>query len=237
VNWHENTLVSFDLETTGVDVETARIVTASIVTIDPLAGSIDQAEWLADPGVEIPAEATAVHGITTEMAREAGRPAAEVCKEIASTLFAAWHAMHPVIVYNASYDLSLLDRECRRYHGDGVWHGSVVDPLVLDKHYDRYRRGSRKLIDTTRHYGIVLSDQDAHGSSADALAAARVAWCLAKRYPELAGMRLPELHAHQEEWHAEQAAGLQQYFDRKGIREHVATEWPVRPVPSRKAVA
>jgi DNA polymerase-3 subunit epsilon len=228
--WHERTLVSFDCETTGVDVETARIVTAAVVTINPLAGSVDTQEWLADPGVEIPEQATAVHGITTEMARAGGRPAAEVVAEIAAALDAGWRAGGTVVVYNASYDLSLLGREMARHGVQRVQPGPVVDPMCLDKQYDRYRRGSRKLVDVAKHYGIVLSELDAHGAAADALAAARVAWKLARVYPELGAMSSDDLHTAQVGWYREQAISLGRHFASQGNHEPVPTEWPIRPV-------
>lgn len=231
--WHERILVSFDCETTGVDVETARIVTAAVVTINPIAGSVDTTEWLANPGVDIPNEAAAVHGITTEMARAEGRPADEVVGEIAGALYAGWRgAGATVVVYNASYDLSLLDRELLRHGYGGLELGPVVDPLCCDKRYDRYRKGSRKLVDVARHYGIELSELDAHGAAADALAAARVAWKLARKYPQLGAMTHQELWDAQVAWYREQAIGLAEHFRRQGKDEHVPTEWPIRPVPA-----
>jgi DNA polymerase-3 subunit epsilon len=229
--WHERTLVSFDCETTGVDVETARIVTAAVVTINPIAGSVETLEWLADPGVDIPEEAATVHGITTEMARAGGRPADEVTGELVSVLSAAWNAGATVVVYNAPYDISLLDREYRRHwHGAPLAPGPIVDPLCLDKAHDRYRKGSRKLVDVAKHYGIVLSELDAHGAAADALAAARVAWKLARVYPELGTMTHEELHTAQVAWYREQALSLAEHFRRQGKDDHVPTEWPIRPV-------
>ena len=54
MSWIHGPRATFDLETTGVDVETARIVTASLLLLNP-DGSVRRAgEWLADPGVEIP---------------------------------------------------------------------------------------------------------------------------------------------------------------------------------------
>lgn len=230
--WYEGILVSYDCETSGVNVEEDRIVTAAVSTINPSAGSVHTDEWLINPEIDIPAEATAVHGITTEMARTAGRPADEAIAEIVSTLTAAWNAGLPVIVYNAPFDVSLLDRELRRhYHGNPLAPGYVIDPLCLDKQYDKYRKGSRKLVDVAKQYGIVLSELDAHGASADALASARVAWKLAKKYPQLGEMPLDVLHAKQVGWFAEQATSLGQYFARQGKTDHVPTEWPIRPVP------
>src|SRR5437764_9353353 len=117
MTWHTRPFVSFDTESTGTDIETARIVTASVVTIDPTTGTTEVREWLTDvDDQEIPAEATAIHGITTEHAREHGRPAAEVAREIVEALADAWFRLLPVVAYNASYDLSLLDREMRRHN-------------------------------------------------------------------------------------------------------------------------
>lgn len=233
--WHERILVAFDCETTGIDVEQDRIVTAAVVTINPLEGSVDTRQWLADPGIDIPAEATAVHGISTEMARADGRPAVEVVGEIAAALSAAWRAGATVIVYNAPYDVSLLDREYRRHWGEEIEPGPIVDPLCLDKHYDKYRKGSRKLVDVARHYGIELSELDAHGAAADALAAARVAWKLARVYPALGAMSHDQLRAEQVAWYREQALGLAEYLRQQGKTEHVPTDWPIRPVPTAVA--
>ncbi len=58
-------LVFFDLETTGVNIGTDRIVEISILKIFP-NGTQESKTWLVNPEVEIPAEATAVHGITNE---------------------------------------------------------------------------------------------------------------------------------------------------------------------------
>jgi len=70
MSWHTDPMVAFDLETTGVDPETARIVTATIVRIH--GAEVTSREWLVNPGVDIPAGATAIHGVTTEHARASG---------------------------------------------------------------------------------------------------------------------------------------------------------------------
>lgn len=236
MTWHMSPFVSFDTETTGTDPETARIVTAALVTINPATGDTTTREWLADPGVDIPDEAAAIHGVTTGHARAHGRPAAQVVDEIAVHLVDAWRAGQPVVVYNAAYDLTLLDRELRRHHGRELDCGFVIDPLVIDKHVDRYRKGSRKLVDVAAHYGIVLSEQDAHGAPADALAAARVAWKLGHTNSVLAVMSLEELHGQQVVWRAEQAASFQTYLARNGSTEIVNPAWPLRPYTDTAAV-
>lgn len=224
MSWADN-LVTFDLETTGKDPEAARIVTACVARVG--ADRRDVKLWLADPGVEIPPEATAVHGITTEHARESGRPARDVVAEVAESLEFAQDEGLPVVIYNAPYDLTLLDRELRR-HGwpplDG--HPLIVDPLVIDRACDPYRRGSRKLVDVCRHYGITLSD--AHTADGDAMAAARLAWKLARVYPESCG-DLEQLQMHQSFWHHSWAVRFEDYLRSQGKSESISRDWPIRP--------
>ena len=237
MSWHKNLIASFDLETTGVDVEADRIVTASRWIIDPAKGSKVHCGWLVNPGIEIPAEASAIHGVTTEQARERGQDASKAVREIAGDLV-HWHREGAVVVaFNAAYDLTLLHRECLRHGHIEEALGlaklrPVVDPHVIDKGLDRYRKGSRKLLDVAAHYGIELSEDDAHGSAADALAAARVAYVIAQRYPHIGRTPADELHDLQREWKALQAESLQKYLRKKDKGATVSPHWPLIPAPA-----
>ncbi len=220
----------FDLETTGVDVDTSRIVSACVALLDDDGVEISRWSWLADPGIEIPEGASAVHGITTQRARTEGRPAPIVIAEIAQTLRVLFASGIPVTIYNAPYDLSLLDRECRRYGLEPLEHPMpVIDPLVIDKAVDRYRKGKRTLEVTAELYQVPLDD--AHDAGADAIAAGRVALALQRRYPEELDVGLADLHGRQEVWYAEQAASFQEYLRSKhGDDSYVADlEWPLKP--------
>jgi DNA polymerase-3 subunit epsilon len=142
----------------------------------------------------------------------------------------------PIVIYNAPYDLTLFDRECRRY-GLKTLHERcspihVIDPLVLDRAMDPYRRGSgtRKLTYVCQKiYNVRLSDEDAHGSTADALAAARVAWKIARKFPECGELKLDELQAKQAEWHRTWALNFGEYLERQGKKNDVDLSWPIRP--------
>jgi DNA polymerase-3 subunit epsilon len=248
VLWHDGRLVAFDIETTGVDLEEARIVTAAVAVC---GGGLETEtlSLLADPGVEIPDEAAGVHGITTEAARAEGAPAVEVVSAVLETL-RPYCGRAAIVAFNARFDLTILDREARRYGLEPLDGLLVVDPFVIDKHLHRYRRGSRKLDAQAAHYGVVLDE--AHEAVADAVAAARVAWCIGKRgevirrardmdeQRELDGLQaeweavrddLSALHAAQVRWAAEQAESLERYFRERGkLESPVEREWPVVPV-------
>jgi DNA polymerase-3 subunit epsilon len=231
-------MASFDVETTGKDPATARIVTASVVTTTRPTSGVQS--WLADPGVEIPDEAAAIHGVTTEHARQHGSPARLVALEVAHALIDAWSLGRPVVIYNAPYDLTVVDRELRRYGYDGLAIGGlVIDSLVLDKAMDRYRKGSRRLVDVAKHYGITLTEEDAHTSTGDCLAAARVAWKLATIfYDEIGSMEPDELMAYQASAYRRQALSFQEHLRRQGKpADDVSTEWPIRLFAAAEVVA
>jgi DNA polymerase-3 subunit epsilon len=245
--WHDGRLLAFDLETTAADPEAARIVQYAIGYV----GGGRETEIVApivNPGVEIPEGASEVHGITTDQAVAEGRDARESVNIVAGIVKATIEGGHPIVAFNARYDLTVLDRECRR-HGVVVpdWERAlVVDPFVVDKFLDRFRRGSRKLNAVCAHYGAKLDE--AHEAGADAIAAARLAWVLAKRgevvarMPDLVEKRtvwkrvrddLAALHEAQVWWAHEQAVGLQEHFARQGKTETVETSWPVVPWPEQ----
>ncbi|WP_375294454.1 3'-5' exonuclease [Microbacterium sp.] len=225
-----NRIGVFDLETTGVDVTEDRIVTAYVGLLDATGRVIHEEHWLADPGIEIPEGATAVHGITTAHARTHGRPAAEVVAEVTAALRTLLSGGIPVVAYNAAYDFSLLKCEGDR-HGlrplDSP--APVIDPLVIDKTLDRYRKGKRTLDVVAAHYAVPL--ESAHEASADAIAAGRVALALAERFADHLPDDVLELHTRQIGWAREQAASLTEYFIRIGRLEPTECldgSWPVR---------
>lgn len=231
VGWGAGPLAAFDVESTGVDVERDRIVTAcvAVVNVDPTEPS---RTWLADPGVDIPAEATAVHGVTTEHARAHGRPPRDVLVEIRGAILDAWYLGRPVVAYNAPYDFTVLDREFRRHGVEPLRAlGPVIDPLVLDRYVDPRRRGPRKLVNVVEHYGVRLDG--AHDATQDALAAARVAWRIAQRYPDIAALDWDDLFALQVDAHAAWAESFEAYLRSQGKGDVIDRAWPIR----RAAVA
>lgn len=225
--WFE-TLGVFDLETTGIDVETSRIVSAHVGVLDANGQLVQEWNWLADPGVDIPEGASAVHGITTARAQAEGRPAAEVVAEIIEVLTSLFDRGLAVTIYNAPYDLSLLHYEALRYNIEPLTEPApIVDPLVLDRVVDKYRKGKRTLEAAAVVYGVDLVD--AHDASADAIAAGRVAQAMARLHPEVLGIEAGILHAQQIAWCAEQSADFEDYMRRTHNPAFTALgTWPIR---------
>ncbi|MDY6055144.1 3'-5' exonuclease [Micrococcus sp.] len=226
MSWHQQIRAGFDLETTGKDPKQALIVTASLVVVDASGRPSASAEWLVDPGVPIPEEAAAVHGVSTERAQAEGMEAGRAISEITETLRDLFSAGIPVIAFNGVYDFTVMDREARRHGLTPLTPSPVIDPFVLDKQMDRFRRGKRTLSAVSEHYGVSL--ENAHTSAADALAAVQVADALAAKYEQLRG-DAEQLHAAQVRWKAEQAESFEQYLRKKDPQASLSRAWPVEP--------
>lgn len=247
MTWHTGRMACFDFETTGVDPHRDRVVTAAIIEVgggQPTRTS----EWLINPGITIPDGATAVHGITTEHAETNGVDAAGAIHEIAEHLLRLSGAGVPIVGHNVSFDLTMLHAECVRHDlpcADQVARiAPVIDTMVLDKWVDPYRPkqptnrrkdpakcGSRKLIDTARVWGITLTEAEAHGATADALAAGRLAWSLAQNTIGLQ-ISAADVHAMQIGLKRDQAESFGAYLVKQGKPDDVAREWPIQPPPA-----
>ncbi|MFF8569470.1 exonuclease domain-containing protein [Streptomyces albidoflavus] len=232
MGWHRELLIGFDLETTGTDPREARIVTAAVIEVAD-GERRGHRTWLADPGIPIPAGATAVHGITDARAAAEGSPPDRVADAVAEALTGYWRAGVPVVAYNAPFDLTLLAAELRRHRLPslaerlgGAPVAPVIDPLTVDRAVDRYRKGSRRLSAVCAEYGVAL--EEAHDAAADALAAARLARAIALRHPKVAALGPAALHERQITWAAERAADFQAYLRRKGEQGAVVDGgWPL----------
>ncbi|GAB3847791.1 exonuclease domain-containing protein [Nesterenkonia populi] len=224
-SWHSGRVVGFDVETTSRHPAQARIVSAALVELEPGAEGMRVREWLVDPGVEIPPETTEIHGISTEYAQAEGMPAAEAVRQLVVELTKEFEAGAAVVAMNAPYDFTVLKHEAAR-HGVGFPSPTpVIDPLVMDKQVDKYRRGKRTLGDLCGVYQVML--EAAHSAAADAKAAVEVALCLAKQYPQLQ-VPAAQLHELQAGWKAEQAADFQQWLRRAKPDAVVDPSWPVQ---------
>ncbi|MFI5659370.1 3'-5' exonuclease [Streptomyces sp. NPDC051684] len=232
--WYEGPLAAFDTETTGVDVENDRIVSAAVVVQDAAGTRPRVTRWLVNPGVPVPAGATEVHGLTDEHLQLNGRWPAPVMEEVGRALAEQAAAGRPLVVMNAPFDLTLLDRELKRHRASALSHYletaslCVIDPRVLDKHLDRYRKGRRTLTDLCEHYEVELAG--AHDAGADAQASLDLVRAVGRRFASrLERLSPAELHTLQAVWHAAQARGLQAWFARSGNPEFVDPAWPLRP--------
>jgi len=167
-----STIAVFDTETTGLDLRGDRIVTASIQRMNSsgeiLPGGRD---WVINPGIPIPEIASRVHGYYDKDVVDS--PKAEIAiPEILDAINACFAEGIPVLAYNAAYDFTILHYEALRYGLHPVEFGNVIDPLVIDKTIDKYRKGKRTLGAAAERYNVSLDN--AHTAKDDAIAAGHV---------------------------------------------------------------
>jgi DNA polymerase-3 subunit epsilon len=192
-------------------------------------GEVEQPlNWLIDCGIDIPEQATAVHGITTERMKAEGTPATESISEILTTLSRLLDSGIPVVAYNASYDFTILDREAQRYNLSALSTPKpIVDPLIIDKQMDKFRKGKRTLEATAAHYGVDLTG--AHDASVDAIAAGRVAQAIGKKFAADLAFPAEELHDLQVQWAKEQAESYATWRRSQNLPVYPGDGlWPVR---------
>jgi len=228
--WTTGPFAALDLETTGVDPATARIVELALIVDDGGGRIEDLYAGLVDPGaeVEIPPGASAVHGITRErLTAEAAPPATEVLPVVHRHLRRIAGSGWPLVIYNATYDWPLLAAEFARLEPALELPDCVLlDPLVLDRHVDRYRKGKRTLETACQVYGVALDD--AHSARADAVASCAVARRLVTTYPQqLAMAEVAELTELQVRAHGVWRDSFNAYLQRIGAERPPVTEtWP-----------
>lgn len=230
-HWADSLFPSLDFETTGTNPYEARIVTASAIVVQPSGALAHEYGAVVDPGVEIPEEASNVHGWTIDKVR-----ACPTCLTPYSALheLVEWlrrvrgHGL-PIVIYNAAYDWPLLFAELDRHeypYEPELKKIPLLDPLVMDRVLDRYRRGKRKLSMVAAHYKVKLDD--AHDAKADSFAAAMVMRALVKNYPMLRKKTLDQLQELQRQWHWDYAVRMNAFFEKEKIDMKFDTDkpWP-----------
>ncbi|MDT9687223.1 3'-5' exonuclease [Streptomyces sp. P9(2023)] len=202
--WHHRRLLSVDIVSTGYRTAVDRILAASVRGSDGYTG-----DWIMDPGSNLPSPVSGeALGAAVERARAGGAPAPRALDELATVLTDHLASNEVLVVWFAPYVLTTLHAELLR-HGlapltERLPHGvaPVCDPLVLDRHADRYRPGRRSLRAVAEWYGVPHAHPGDAASDADAaLTLARV---IADSYPALARLSRPALHTEQIRWYADQ---------------------------------
>jgi DNA polymerase-3 subunit epsilon len=232
--WHDQELLGFDLETTGIDRFFDVPVSFALVTVVG-GGVVERRTSLVDPGREIPEGATAIHGITSERARADGMGLADAVALLADAIVAASRRGIPIVGMKLDYDLTILDFQCRQLDGRGLadrgFAGPVLDALVLDRRFDRYRKGRRRLVDLCAEYGVVIDR--AHDAAADAEASVAVLGAIGRRFPTLHQMRLARLHLAQANWHRQWADSYDEWRRSQDMPplEPGEWQWPIALAP------
>lgn len=223
-HWADGPFAAFDVETTGKDPETAHIVQASFLVVAPEGDELLARHTTLvrlPKGVECDPDAVAAHGITPERIAAEGEGREMALYGLYTMFQHAARRNWPVVIYNTPYDWAVVRQEWKRIglqHEPG-WRGlpdvHFLDPLVLDRHLDKYRKGGRRLAQVAAHYGVPLGD-DAHDAEADCLAAVGVARAIIAAHPHLRTFTLGQLQERQADMDRIWLEDINAYFRRQG---------------------
>ncbi|HEY1376164.1 MAG TPA: 3'-5' exonuclease [Gemmataceae bacterium] len=177
-------LAVIDIETTGTDPDTDRIVEISVLRIMPDGTRAHRTRRL-NPGVPIPADAMAVHGITDADVADAPK-----FGQIADALLAFLSGCDFCGFNVKRFDLRLLFREFARVGRPLSLEGrAVVDAMEVFHRYE-----PRDLAAAVRFY-LGREHSDAHSAAADVLATAEILDAMVARYPDLPAT-VPDMTRH-----------------------------------------
>lgn len=223
MRWTDGQIMGFDLETTDADPMTCFPVSYALALWRPDTQRFSVMTSIVNPASEIAAEAVKVHGITQERAEAEGIPIFDALEFIVGKLTWAAENEIPVVIFNAAFDLTIV------HNLFGIPNmPNVLDPFVLDKHIDQYRKGKRTLGALSELHQ--LPTMEAHDATNDAVAAVLVLLKQAQATQWLPVKKPHELHRSQINWAREQQESLSDYFVKQGKPAIPANQmgWPIR---------
>jgi DNA polymerase III subunit epsilon len=177
-------LVFFDLETTGTDIARDRIVQISVLKLQPDARE-EVRTRLINPGIPIPASATAVHRITNEAVAEAPK-FPDIAKGLAELFRGA-----DIAGFNSNrFDIPILVEEfgrCSIPFPDPE--AKLVDVQVI------YHRKEERTLAAAYKFYCSKTLEGAHDAEADVRATVEVFREQLEKYDDI-GTTLEELHRY-----------------------------------------
>jgi DNA polymerase III subunit epsilon len=225
-HWLDGPMIVFDTETTGIDIYEDRIVQAAIIIHEPPRPDDIRMMFYIDPGFEIPEAASKVNGLTRAVIQR-NNPFEPKEGIAAISSYIEQHAIklgYPIVMFNAIFDLPILNEERKRYGMQPISGASVLDPLVIDRRLDKYRKGGRKLTDLSVFYGV--NHKHAHDAYGDARATLDLMHCMGTQFPDLRKQSLEDMQVFQKRWYGEWRDHINEYWKSKGSKERIDAEWP-----------
>lgn len=164
----------FDLETTGVNVASDRIVEISILKVFP-NGNKESSTWRVNPGIPIPPGTTAIHGITDEMV--ANEP---TFKELAPKVFQILKDSDLGGFNSNRFDIPLLAEELLRAEIDfDMKKAQSVDVQTI------FHKKEKRTLEAAYKFYCDKDLTNAHSAEADTLATYEVLKSQLERYEDL----------------------------------------------------
>ncbi|HCY00185.1 MAG TPA: DNA polymerase III subunit epsilon [Bacteroidales bacterium] len=170
----KNPLIFIDLETTGLDVVNDRIVEMAALKLMP-NGDRELKTRRINPTIPIPAESTAIHGITNDDVKDE-----PTFKEIAKSLAKFMEGCDLAGFNSNRFDFPLLAEEFLRADVDFDFRKrKFIDVQTI------FHKMEKRTLEAAYKFYCSKDLDDAHSAEADTLATFEVLMAQLDRYPEL----------------------------------------------------
>ena len=164
----------FDLETTGINISKDRIVEISILKVFP-DGKEESKTWKVNPEMKIPAEVTAIHGISDDDVKDA-----PTFKELANEIYNMIKDSDLGGFNSNRFDIPLLAEELLRSDIDFDMKNRVsVDVQTI------FHKMEKRTLSAAYKFYCDKNLDDAHSAEADTRATYNVLKAQLERYEEL----------------------------------------------------
>ena len=152
--------IVLDTETTGIDhAKGHRVVEIGAIELVNHIPSGKTFHSYLDPERDMPPDAEAIHGLSTQFLR--GKPLfAAIAAE-----FLAFIGEAGLVIHNAAFDVGFLNSEFARLNVPAILPERVVDTLMLAR--QKHPMGPNSLDALCKRYGIDNSKRDKHGALLD----------------------------------------------------------------------
>ena len=152
--------IVLDTETTGIDhAKGHRVVEIGAVELINHIPSGKTFHYYIDPERDMPSDAEAIHGLSTQFLK--GKP---LFSAIAQE-FIAFIGEASLVIHNAAFDVGFLNAEFARVNQPSILPERVVDTLALAR--QKHPMGPNSLDALCKRYGIDNSKRDKHGALLD----------------------------------------------------------------------
>jgi DNA polymerase-3 subunit epsilon len=222
--WPQKSFIVIDTETTGLDFKEDRVIEVCVAVFYN-GQYVHGFDWIVNSGKPSAPDAVAVHGITDEM-QFAGKNAATTFRTVHNLINIQTRKHLPVMAFNAPFDFSMLRAEFARHGINPKLEANVIDPLVIDRHYQSnipvFTKPWMRLAQMAERYGV---QAPTHRALEDAISTGYVAIEQSLHYPAIRHMSLPELHRKQREWYEEWAKRFRDFAVKKEF-QFSTPDWP-----------
>lgn len=170
----KNPLVFFDLETTGINITKDRIVEISLLKVHP-NGKEEIRSRLINPEMPIPAQSTAIHGITDDDVKDS-----PTFKQVAKSLADMLEGCDLAGFNSSRFDVPMLSEEFLRAGVDfDMSKRKFVDVQII------FHKKEQRTLEAAYKFYCDKELQNAHSAEADTIATYEVLKSQLDRYPDL----------------------------------------------------